>query len=53
MPLVVGNFISQHVYDHKLMTVHDNDSKAACRFLDVKKGQEQKSGKSWAVRFSS
>jgi regulator of nonsense transcripts 1 len=48
MPLVVGSFISQHVYDHKLMTVHDNDSKAACRFLDVKKGQEQKAGKSWA-----
>ncbi|KAG1841688.1 P-loop containing nucleoside triphosphate hydrolase protein, partial [Suillus subalutaceus] len=47
MPLVIGRFISRHVYDHKLMTVHDNNNKAACRFLDVKRGQEQKAGKSW------
>ncbi|KAG2743528.1 P-loop containing nucleoside triphosphate hydrolase protein [Suillus brevipes Sb2] len=47
MPLVIGNFISRHVYDHKLMTVHDITSKTACRFLDIKRGQEQKSGKSW------
>ncbi|KAG1887022.1 P-loop containing nucleoside triphosphate hydrolase protein, partial [Suillus subluteus] len=48
MPLVIGSFISRHVYDHKLMTVHAINSKAACRFLDVKKGKEEKSGKSWA-----
>ncbi|KAG1804979.1 P-loop containing nucleoside triphosphate hydrolase protein [Suillus plorans] len=47
MPLVIGSFISRHVYSHKLMTVHDITSKNACRFLDVKRGQEQKSGKSW------
>jgi regulator of nonsense transcripts 1 len=47
MPLVIGSFISRHVYGHKLMTVHDITSKAACRFLDIKRGQEQKSGKSW------
>lgn len=47
MPLVIGSFISRHVYNHKLMTVHGINSKAACRFLDVKRGQEQKSGKSW------
>ncbi|KAG2051633.1 hypothetical protein BDR06DRAFT_983427 [Suillus hirtellus] len=47
MPLVIGSFISRHVYSHKLMTVHDVTSKNACRFLDVKRGQEQKSGKSW------
>ncbi|KAG2347792.1 P-loop containing nucleoside triphosphate hydrolase protein [Suillus weaverae] len=52
MPLVIGSFISRHVYDRKLMTVHGINSKAACRFLDVKRGQEQKSGKSWIVRFS-
>ncbi|KAG1835066.1 hypothetical protein EV424DRAFT_344041 [Suillus variegatus] len=53
MPLVIGSFISRHVYSHKLMTVHDITSKNACRFLDVKRGQEQKSGKSWIVSFSS
>ncbi|KAG2347790.1 hypothetical protein BDR05DRAFT_875647 [Suillus weaverae] len=47
MPLVIGSFISRHVYNQKLMTVHDITSKAACRFLDIKRGQEQKSGKSW------
>ncbi|KAG1887016.1 P-loop containing nucleoside triphosphate hydrolase protein, partial [Suillus subluteus] len=47
MPLVIGSFISRHVYGHKLMTVHDITGKAACRFLDIKRGQEQKSGKSW------
>lgn len=47
MPLVIGSFISRHVYSHKLMTEHDITSKNACRFLDVKRGQEQKSGKSW------
>lgn len=53
MPLVIGSFISRHVYNQKLMTVHNNNSRAACRFLDVKRGQEQKLGKSWAVRFTS
>ncbi|KAG2038451.1 P-loop containing nucleoside triphosphate hydrolase protein [Suillus americanus] len=48
MPLVIGSFISRHVYNQKLMTEHDITSKAACRFLDVKKGKEEKSGKSWA-----
>ncbi|KAG1817481.1 P-loop containing nucleoside triphosphate hydrolase protein [Suillus subaureus] len=47
MPLVIGNFISRHVYNQKLMTVHDINSKAACRFLNVQGGQEQKAGNSW------
>ncbi|KAG1750836.1 P-loop containing nucleoside triphosphate hydrolase protein [Suillus lakei] len=47
MPLVIGSFISRHVYNQKLMTVHNNNSRAACRFLDVKRGQEQRAGKSW------
>ncbi|KAG2074300.1 P-loop containing nucleoside triphosphate hydrolase protein [Suillus decipiens] len=47
MPLVIGNFISRHVYNQKLMTVHNVNNKAACRFLDVKRGQEQKAGHSW------
>ncbi|KAG2367901.1 AAA domain-containing protein [Suillus spraguei] len=47
MPLVIGSFISRHVYSRKLRTMHDITSKKACRFLDIKRGQEQKSGKSW------
>ncbi|OJA13623.1 hypothetical protein AZE42_03977 [Rhizopogon vesiculosus] len=47
MPVVVGDFISRHIYDHQLMTVHDISSRAACRFVDVKMGQENKSGHSW------
>ncbi|OAX42503.1 hypothetical protein K503DRAFT_348026 [Rhizopogon vinicolor AM-OR11-026] len=47
MPVVVGNFISRHVYGNQLKTVHNNNNKTACRFLDVKKGQEKKSGHSW------
>ncbi|KAG2074290.1 hypothetical protein BDR04DRAFT_1071679, partial [Suillus decipiens] len=47
MPLVIGSFISRHVYDQKLVTVHNNNSEAACRFLDVKMGQEKKAGNSW------
>ncbi|KAG2071019.1 P-loop containing nucleoside triphosphate hydrolase protein [Suillus decipiens] len=53
MPLVIGSFISRHVYDQKLITAHDINSKAACYFLDVKMGQEQKAGTSWIVCFSS
>ncbi|KAG2357268.1 hypothetical protein BDR07DRAFT_387019 [Suillus spraguei] len=47
MPLVIGSFISRHVYNQKLITAHDISSKAACCFLDVKMGQEQKKGTSW------
>ncbi|KAG2367893.1 P-loop containing nucleoside triphosphate hydrolase protein [Suillus spraguei] len=47
MPFVIGSFISRHVYNQKLMTVHTINSKAACRFLDVKWGQEQKAENSW------
>ncbi|OAX31246.1 hypothetical protein K503DRAFT_870707 [Rhizopogon vinicolor AM-OR11-026] len=47
MPVVVGDFISRHVYGNQLKTVHNNNSNTACRFLDVKKGQEKKSGHSW------
>ncbi|KAG2074289.1 hypothetical protein BDR04DRAFT_1008715 [Suillus decipiens] len=47
MPFVIGSFISRHVYNQKLMTVHNIDSKAACRFVDVKWGQEQKAENSW------
>ncbi|OJA16087.1 hypothetical protein AZE42_05642 [Rhizopogon vesiculosus] len=47
MPVIIGDFISRNVYDHKLKTVHNITSRTACRFLDVKGGQEKKSGVSW------
>ncbi|KAJ8581700.1 hypothetical protein M405DRAFT_751348 [Rhizopogon salebrosus TDB-379] len=47
MPVVIGNFISHNVYNRLLKTDHNIDSRSACRFLDVEKGQEKMSGKSW------
>jgi len=52
MPLVVGDFISRHVYDSKLGTVHPIRTKACCRFVDVSNGKEIKKGVSWVVRLS-
>ena len=52
MPLVVGDFISRHVYDSKLGTVHPISTVACCRFVDVSNGKEIKRGISWVVRLS-
>lgn len=49
MPRVVGSFISRHVYDGKLETVHAITSASACRFVDVQKGREKQEGHSWIV----
>ncbi|KAA1467653.1 P-loop containing nucleoside triphosphate hydrolase protein [Dentipellis sp. KUC8613] len=50
MPTFICNFISRHVYDGRLKSKHNLHSKSACRFVDVDKGQEEKSGHSWIVR---
>ncbi|TFY79098.1 hypothetical protein EWM64_g4915 [Hericium alpestre] len=47
MPCHIGNFISRHIYDCKLQTVHKDTSWNVCRFVDVTKGVEQKNGHSW------
>ncbi|TFY66809.1 hypothetical protein EVG20_g4292 [Dentipellis fragilis] len=47
MPTVIGNFISSHIYDGRLQTVHELDSWDTCRFVDISKGKEEKSGHSW------
>jgi len=52
MPLVVGDFISRHVYDSKLATVHPIHTVACCRFVNVSDGEEIKKGVSWVVRLS-
>lgn len=52
MPHVIGTFISQKVYDGKLLTHHRFTTSKACRFIDVNKGREAKMGHSWIVRQS-
>ena len=52
MPLVIGDFISRHVYDAKLGTVHPIRTVTCCRFVNVNDGEETRKGVSWVVRLS-
>ncbi|KAI6155152.1 P-loop containing nucleoside triphosphate hydrolase protein [Pisolithus tinctorius] len=47
IPRVLGDFISQRVYNGKLKICHANSVSLPCRFIDVERGQEEPSGKSW------
>ncbi|KAI6042877.1 AAA domain-containing protein [Pisolithus marmoratus] len=47
IPRVIGDFISQKIYNGKLKTCHANSISFPCRFIDVERGQEKQSGKSW------
>lgn len=47
MPTAIGELISQKVYNGKLKTRHANTVSSPCRFIDVRRGQEKQSGKSW------
>ncbi|TFK33236.1 AAA domain-containing protein [Crucibulum laeve] len=47
MPIVIGNFISKHVYGNRLKTIHKITSNNSCRFVDVEKGKEKRVGQSW------
>ena len=49
MPLIIGNFISRHVYSSKLRTEHLIKTLTCCRFVDVNKGNEIRRGMSWTV----
>ena len=49
MPVCIGDFISRHVYDGRLKTVHNNNRRGACRFVDVSDGKEARLGNSWQV----
>ncbi|KAG6328921.1 hypothetical protein ID866_10169 [Astraeus odoratus] len=49
MPSVVGNFISNHVYNGKLKTRHQDSIKLPCRFVNVERGEEEPFGHSWIV----
>lgn len=49
MPVPLGNFISEHVYEGDLRTSHPLTSRKVCQFVDVPNSKEQNSGKSWVV----
>ena len=49
MPTVIGNFISNHVYDSDLRTQHAINTPTCCRFVDVRNGEEIQKGVSWTV----
>ncbi|PBK75706.1 hypothetical protein ARMSODRAFT_403857 [Armillaria solidipes] len=49
MPTPIGDFISEHVYNKKLKTIHEISSKTCCRFVNVSSGQEKQRSKSWIV----
>lgn len=49
MPMPLGEFISQKVYDSKLKSIHESRDPSGVVFIDVSKGVEEKEGKSWKV----
>ncbi|TFK82323.1 P-loop containing nucleoside triphosphate hydrolase protein, partial [Polyporus arcularius HHB13444] len=49
MPIPLGQFISEEVYNSKLQSVHNIADKSCVYFVDVRKGREQSVGSSWRV----
>ncbi|OCH94375.1 hypothetical protein OBBRIDRAFT_789283, partial [Obba rivulosa] len=47
MPETIGSFISKHVYNGRLKTVHSFNDALTCRFVDIPMGKEIKSGNSF------
>lgn len=47
MPVPIGQFISRHVYNHQLKTIHSITTAKSCIFVDVANGKEAKKGSSW------
>ncbi|KIO15264.1 hypothetical protein M404DRAFT_211256 [Pisolithus tinctorius Marx 270] len=43
------SWIRNRVYNGKLKICHANSVSLPCRFIDVERGQEEPSGKSWIV----
>lgn len=50
MPMPLGNFISEEMYNKKLHSDHKIATFDCVAFVDVTKGHEVKSGTSWTVR---
>lgn len=49
LPTPLGNFISRLVYKNRLKTEHSIDDSNSVVFVDVRDGEEEKSGLSWVV----
>ena len=49
MPIQIGEFISEHVYDGKLKSQHSITSPNCLAFVDVDIGVESPEDKSWKV----
>ncbi|KZT63465.1 hypothetical protein DAEQUDRAFT_680352 [Daedalea quercina L-15889] len=49
MPKPIGWFISKHVYDGRLKTIHNESSRRSCVLVDISHGQESRSGNSWVI----
>lgn len=49
MPIPLGTFISEEVYNNKLRSEHRIDDMGCVAFVDVSKGREEKCGNSWRV----
>ncbi|KAI0671723.1 P-loop containing nucleoside triphosphate hydrolase protein [Trametes maxima] len=47
MPVPLGEFISKMVYASKLKSKHAITARSCIRAIDVRKGQEERSGSSW------
>ena len=49
MPVPIGSFISEHVYEGKLQSEHPLVEHDCVTFVDVRKGTEERVGSSWKV----
>jgi hypothetical protein len=50
LPIALGKFISDKVYNGKLRPCHEIVDYSCIRFIDVWKGDEREQGKSYEVR---
>jgi hypothetical protein len=49
MPIPIGTFISNNVYEGRLQSQHSLSSWKTCRFVDIPNSKEAKRGNSWVV----
>jgi regulator of nonsense transcripts 1 len=49
LPIPLGEFASENVYDGKLRSKHKIADYSCIAFIDVWKGEETKQGSSWLV----
>lgn len=49
MPVPLGDFISEYVYNKKLLSKHHIQEGECVTFVDVTNGREERCGTSWRV----